>query len=47
MACNLQALYSVVCQRFGHALWNKELSGMAILFVEKEYFDNEWAAKEA
>ena len=34
-------------QRFGRAARNKALTGTAILFAEKEYFDEERAAKES
>jgi len=38
---------AVLWQRFGRAARNKALTGTAILFAEKEYFDEERAAKEA
>ncbi|KAN0088933.1 P-loop containing nucleoside triphosphate hydrolase protein [Tylopilus felleus] len=41
--CKLSTLW----QRFGHTVRNKELSGTAILFAEKDYVDDEQAAKEA
>lgn len=39
--CKLSTLW----QRFGWAAWNKELCGTAILFAEKEHFDDERAAR--
>ncbi|KAI6004190.1 P-loop containing nucleoside triphosphate hydrolase protein [Pisolithus albus] len=41
--CKLAALW----QRFGRAARDKQLTGTAILFAEKEHFDDERAAKEA
>lgn len=41
--CKLSTLW----QRFGRAAQNKEFSGTAILFAEKDCFDDERAAKEA
>lgn len=38
---------AVLWQRFGRAARNKTLTGTAILFAEKEHFDDERAAKEA
>ena len=39
VTCRVAALW----QRFGHAVQDKGLTGTALLFVEKEYFDNEKA----
>lgn len=39
VTCHVAALW----QRFGHAVWDKGLTGTALLFVEKEYFDDEKA----
>lgn len=38
---------AVLWQRFGRAARNKALTGTAILFAEKEYFDEERVAKDA
>ncbi|KAI5982404.1 P-loop containing nucleoside triphosphate hydrolase protein [Pisolithus albus] len=41
--CKLPTLW----QRFGHAAQDKKLTGTSILFAEKEFFDDERAAKAA
>lgn len=41
--CKLAALW----QRFGRAARDKQLTGTAILFAEKEHFDDERVAKAA
>ncbi|KAI5982246.1 P-loop containing nucleoside triphosphate hydrolase protein [Pisolithus albus] len=41
--CKLPTLW----QRFGRAAWDKRLTGTSILFAEKEFFDDERAAKVA
>jgi len=41
--CNLSALW----QRFGRAARNRELTGTALLFAEREHFDDEREAKAA
>ncbi|KAI5982309.1 P-loop containing nucleoside triphosphate hydrolase protein, partial [Pisolithus albus] len=42
-SCNLSALW----QRFGRAARDRQLAGTALLFAEKEYFNDEKAAKAA
>lgn len=42
-SCNLSALW----QRFGRAARDRRLTGTALLFAEKEYFNDEKAAKAA
>ncbi|KAI6022189.1 hypothetical protein PISMIDRAFT_108942, partial [Pisolithus microcarpus 441] len=43
VTCKLAALW----QHFSHTVRDKCLAGTALLFVEKEYFDDEQAAKAA
>ncbi|KIK72934.1 hypothetical protein PAXRUDRAFT_21420 [Paxillus rubicundulus Ve08.2h10] len=43
VTCKIAALW----QRFGRAARDKSIAGMAILFTEKEHFDDERAAKAA
>lgn len=38
---------AILWQCFGHAAHDKGLTGTAILFAEKEFFDDEGAAKVA
>ncbi|KAH0831011.1 hypothetical protein J3R83DRAFT_13496 [Lanmaoa asiatica] len=42
-SCNISALW----QRFGRAARNRQLTGTALLFAEREHFDDERAAKAA
>ncbi|KAI5983341.1 P-loop containing nucleoside triphosphate hydrolase protein [Pisolithus albus] len=41
--CNLAALW----QHFGRAVWDRQLTGTALLFAEKDHFDDERATKAA
>ncbi|KIK78932.1 hypothetical protein PAXRUDRAFT_37427, partial [Paxillus rubicundulus Ve08.2h10] len=43
VTCKVVALW----QRFGHAVRDKALTGTALLFAEKEYFNDEKAVKAA
>ncbi|KAI6111317.1 hypothetical protein F5141DRAFT_1003810, partial [Pisolithus sp. B1] len=43
VTCKLAALQ----QCFGRAVWDRQLTGTAILFAEKDHFDDERATKAA